>query len=153
MIVRSTRERYGGGFRLVHYEPDEQGRCRPKLAESDFDEMIDSFYVLREEQLRALEEKVMAGEVSPIALFMALTRATVEDVAARMGIRRSTVRAHMTPSGFEKARVETLKRYARIFDIAVADFFEFTHIDQDVSAEVARSPGRIVQKITVRHEP
>lgn len=153
MIVRSTRERYGGGFRFVRYEPDDEGRCRPTLGESDFDEMIDSFYVLRDEQLRTLEEKVLAGEMSPVALFMTLTSTTVEDAAARMRVPRATVRAHMTLKGFEKARVETLKGYAQLFDIAVADFFEFTHLDQSASAEVTRSPGRIVQKITVRHEP
>jgi hypothetical protein len=55
----------------------------------------------------------------------------------------------MTPEGFAKVRVETLKGYARLFDISVADFFQFTHLEETLSAEIEDSPGRVVQKVVV----
>lgn len=149
MIVRSTRERYAGGFRIVRYDVDEAGRCTPRVTESDFDEDIDSYYQQQDQRLGTLEAKVLAGEVSPIALYLEMSRMTEEEAAARLRLRRTAVRAHTTPRGFERARVETLAKYARLFDVSVADFFQFTHLDGPLSVEVEHGPGRVVQKVAV----
>jgi hypothetical protein len=153
MIVRSTRERYGGGFLVVQYEPDESGRCAPRVTESAFDDQIDTYFAQQAEILQRMEARVLAGEISPLALFMELNRMTVVDAAARLRLRRSAVRAHLTPRGFRRARVETLERYARLFDVSVADFFHFTHLEDDLAFQVAHSPGRVVQRLDVTREP
>ena len=55
----------------------------------------------------------------------------------------------MTPRGFGRLRVETLQAYARLFDVSVADFFQFTHLDGDLDVEVDHSDGGLVQRLRI----
>jgi len=149
MIVRSSGETYEGGRRLVLYEVDEAGKCVPTLQKSMFDQDIETFYEQRAKELARLEREVLEGKISPLALYMGLYRLTADDIAARARVRKSLVRRHVTAEGFRSARVDTLERYAAIFDATVADFFQLTHISDGLEVEVERAEGGSVQRVTV----
>ena len=54
MIIRDERERFGGGFRVVQYDPDGAGRAVPTLRASDAEAEIDTYYEQRDKELRRL---------------------------------------------------------------------------------------------------
>jgi hypothetical protein len=153
VIVRATRETYPGGWRLLLYETGADGKCAPRLQSSDFDAQIDSFYAQRADVLARLSTSLLAGEISPVAFFMDYWNLDVKDTAARMRLRPSAVRRHRTARGFARIRVETLQRYARLFDIAVADFFQFLHLPDGMAVDVRNLGDRLFQRVTVADRP
>jgi hypothetical protein len=153
VIVRATRETYEGGWRLLLYEAGEGGKLAPRLATSDFDEQIDSFFAQRADLFERLSRELLAGEISPVAFFMDYWNMDLKDTAARMRLRPSAVRRHRTAKGFARVRVETLQRYARLFDVAVADFFQFLHLPDGTTAEVRALRDRLFQRVTVAARP
>lgn len=149
MIVTGKRTEYDGTFRIVQYDTDDDGHCAPQLAPSNIEDVIDSYYVQRDKEFHRLHELLFAGQLSPIGFFLRWQLMTVPDVAARMKLRQSKVKRHLTPQGFQRIDVETLQRYARIFDVTVGDFFQFTQVDEDLAVDIRHSPGRLVQHINV----
>lgn len=69
-------------------------------------------------------EKLKNGETSSIAFYMELNWMTVADVAARTELSRAKVRKQCVPAGFAEASIDDLCRYAEVFDITIADFFQ-----------------------------
>jgi hypothetical protein len=153
MIVTGKRTEYDGSWRLIQYDTDEEGRAEAQLAPSHLDDVIDSYYVQREKEFHRLHAELLAAAITPIGFFMRWQHMTVPDVAARMKLRQSTVKAHLTPKGFERIDVRTLRRYARIFDVSVGDFFQFTELDGDLSVDVQHSADRLVQHVKVAVKP
>lgn len=149
MIVSSKRERYDGSWRLVLYETDGSGKCVPRLTKSDFDNDIDSYYVQRELELERLQKELIACTISPICFFVKYYHMDIKDVASRMKLSKSTVKKHFTPKGFDYVKVEELKRYARIFDIAVSDFFQFTFVNEELKVETDKYNDRLIQHVTI----
>lgn len=150
MITTRSREAYDGSWRIVLYAPGEGGKVGGELTRSSFDAEIDDYYVQREKELARLQSDLLEDRISPLAVYMQLSRMTVDDAAARMRLRKSKVKDHLTPKGFDAMPIEVLRRYARLFDISVADFFQFTHLDGDLAADVQRSPSGLAQKVRVR---
>lgn len=149
MIVREKGEQYDGSHRVVYYTTDDSGKCVPEHVKSEFDEQIASYYELRVAELARLQDSLLKGEISPIGFFVQYCNMTVQDTAARVRTSPGKVRKHMTPKGFETVKVGTLLRYARVFDIAVGDFFQFTHLAGDLPATVQRFHDRLIARITV----
>jgi hypothetical protein len=149
MILRQSRERYDGSWRNIQYETSAEGVCSGELTKSRFDEDIDSYYVQREQEIDRLQQRVLSGEISPVAFFMELERLTVLDTAARLRLRQATVRQHMTPRGFQRVRVETLLAYARLFDVSVADLCQFAVLGPGLRAEVKYYHDRLVERLEV----
>jgi hypothetical protein len=76
-------------------------------------------------------EKLEKGEISSIAYYMELFGMTVADVAARAGLPVSKVRKQLLPAGFAGATIGDLRRYAEVFDIPAADFFQVIVPEKD----------------------
>jgi hypothetical protein len=149
MLIPRKRERYDHTHRIVLYEKDEDGKCRSELKLTEYDDDIDLYYVQRQKELERLEKELMEGRISPVSFFMQYQNMTVKDLAARMKLGVGRVRSHLTREGFDGLKIATLKRYARIFGIVVSDFFQFTHVGEDVSAQVEDSEDRLVQRTTI----
>jgi len=149
MIVHEKGDRYDGSHRVVYYAPDEDGQCVPSQEKSDFDEQISSYYELREVELLRLQARLLDNEISPVGFFIEYCNMTVQDTASRMRMSQGKVRKHMTPKGFEGLKVRTLQRYARVFDAAVGDFFQFTHVAEGLEANEERFLDRLVQKVNI----
>ena len=73
----------------------------------------------------------------------------IKDVASRLQTSPSKVKKHLTMKGFMKLDLNTLKKYASIFDISIGDFFQFIHIDDNVSVNVKKNKDRIIQDIII----
>lgn len=113
-------------------------------------ELTPQYYAQQELVLKRLRDRLLAGEISPVAVYADLTRMTVKDLAARMRLRRSVVESHMTPRGFARARVEDLEGYARQFDVSVADFFQIAVLQEGVCVTESKTLfGRLLQTLVV----
>ncbi len=151
MIVTSKRETYDGKLRSINYAADAAGTLVPRLEKTFADDEIPQYFEQQEIIFQHLLKQLLAGEISPLAFYVGLTRMTVKDVAARMGLRAATVQRHLTRDGFAKARVRDLEGYARLFDIAVGDFFHFVFLDPHVTAaDLQNHLGRLLQTVRIR---
>ena len=149
MIVQAKGARYDGGWRLVMYDAGPDGKCAPELRKSDMDAEIEVYYLQREKEFARLHGRLFAGELSPVGFLLELQRLSPEEVAPRMRLRPSVVRRHATPAGFEAVTIEILRRYARVFDVAVADFFHFVEVGDELAASVRQGQGGLVQHVQV----
>jgi hypothetical protein len=69
-------------------------------------------------------EKLRKGEISPVVYYMFLNNMTASDVAVRVGISKAKVKKHEKPSGFARAPVEVVRRYADVFGTSMANMFQ-----------------------------
>ena len=80
---------------------------------------------------KALLEQLKRGEISPVYYFMMIEGLTVTELAGRTGILKYRVKKHLTPAGFRKIRIATLKRYTDIFNIPLANMFQIISTIED----------------------
>jgi hypothetical protein len=149
MIVRSTGPKENGTRQLVMYETDGSGKCSGELRPSDFDAEIPVYHEQRHKEFVRLHARLFAGDMSPIGFFIELQRMSVGEVATRLRLRASVVKSHTTPEGFERIPIEMLRRYARLFDLSVGDFFQFVELAGQLTAEVKPGQGGLLQHIRV----
>lgn len=145
MIIRENFETYDGSFRILKYEADEAGGLETRAIKSDLDDQIETFYTQRQIEMERLRREVLQGKISPIALCMTYQNLTLSDLASRVKLSKRKVQKHLTPKGFRDVTVEQLQRYARIFDLRVADFFEFIHVANGVELETEQRQERLIQ--------
>jgi hypothetical protein len=150
MIITGKRETYDGKWRIVNYATESGGKLTPLLEKTFADAEIPQYFAQQAVDFERLRKQLLAGEISAIGFYVGLIGMNVEDLAARMRLRRSTVRAHMTPAGFARARVRDLEGYARNFDVSVADFFQIAILEGGVAvADSQRLQGRLLQQIVL----
>ena len=82
---------------------------------------------------KELFAKLLKREISPIVRFKELEELTTAELASRTGIPKWKVRKHLSYRHFKKARVEELQKYADVFNIPVANFFQIVSTKQDAS--------------------
>ena len=91
------------------------------------------FYNIWSNLEKDLIEKLLENEISPIARFKELQEFTTSELAARTGISKRKVRRHLTTKYFMKASVKELQKYADVFNIPVANFFQVVSTREDAS--------------------
>jgi hypothetical protein len=92
---------------------------------------LDEFHYLMSNLEKSLFEKLQNGEISPIYLYMTIEELTVSELAARVQIPLRRVKKHLVSRHFADIRVSELKRYADVFNIPVANFFQIISTRQD----------------------
>jgi transcriptional regulator with XRE-family HTH domain len=100
---------------------------------------LDEFYHIWGNLEKDLAEKLMRKEISPIARFRELEDLSLKELAARAGISRRRVKKHLQYRHFLKASVKELERYADVFNIPVANFFQLIHTRQDASWNIGHN--------------
>lgn len=153
MIIQEKAEGYDGSFRLIMYEPDENGKLTEHARRSELEDQIETYYEQRQLEMERLKQQIQNGEISPIALCMTFQQMTVADLSARAKVAKRHVKKHLTPAGFRELTVELLQRYAKVFDVAVADFFQFLIVKEGVEVKAVHSNERLVQTIEAYPEP
>ncbi len=143
-MIKRDPEKLDAPFCLVMYDTDKDGRCVPSYVESEYNEEIGVYYAQRATELKRLHSEVLEGKISPISFFVQYQNMTLSDVAARVGLRVSQVKKHLSLEGFKSATVEQLMKYAKVFDVAIADLFEFYFVSDDVVAESTRHHERLI---------
>ncbi len=88
---------------------------------------------LIDERITATKQAVAAGRLSPIAYYMELHRMDVPLLASYVGIHRWFVKRHFRPSRFDKLKDSTLKKYADVFGITVAQLKSSTLVAPPIS--------------------
>jgi hypothetical protein len=92
---------------------------------------IDEFYNIMGNLEKSLYEKLLNHEISPVYLYMTLEELTVSELAARAKISKRKVMRHLTYKHFADVTVNELTRYADVFNIPVANFFQIVSTRQD----------------------
>ncbi len=117
---------------LILYAEKEDDSIGPVLTGSYMaGNYLDEFYHIWGNFEKDLFEKLLKKEISPIALYKSLEELSLAELAARVGIRKRRVKKHLKYRRFLNARVEELARYAEVFNIPVANFFQIISTKQD----------------------
>jgi transcriptional regulator with XRE-family HTH domain len=95
------------------------------MIETHFDDFLEKRSHLRSNY----SDKLRNGEISPIEFHRVLINISIADLATRIGLNSRKVKKHLKPEHFKSIKLEILKRYAEVFRIPVANFFQL--IDQD----------------------
>lgn len=79
----------------------------------------------------AILKKMESGETTMIYYYMMLQELTPYELANRVGISKAKVERHFLPKYFEKASLKTMRKYAEVFNIPVANLFQLIHTKED----------------------
>jgi transcriptional regulator with XRE-family HTH domain len=76
-------------------------------------------------------EKWKKAEISPIYYYMMVEEMTLSDLAARVGLSKRRVKKHFGNKYFLKMKIAHLKKYADVFNVPIANFFQIINTKQD----------------------
>ncbi len=85
---------------------------------------LDDFWFKKSHLEKTLREQLLKGDISPVYYYMVLEEMTVAELADRAGICKGKVKCHLKPAKFKKARVGDLQKYAKAFNVPLANFFQ-----------------------------
>lgn len=97
---------------------------------------IDDFHVISSNLYHSLNAKLRRGEISPIYYYMTIEELTIPELAARVGISKSSVKKHLDPKGFQKISVSKLEQYANVLNIPLANLFQIINTKEDMNWNV-----------------
>ena len=80
------------------------------------------------EKVEKTKEKVIEGQLSPIAYYMEKNIMDIALLSKYMGLWRWTVRKHLKPKHFNKLSDKLLSQYADIFNITVKQLTDINAI-------------------------
>ncbi len=83
------------------------------------------------DKVEEVKQKVLAGELSPLAYYLERNIMDVGLLAKYVGKWKWTVKKHLKPKYFNKLPDEMLKKYAREFKLTVAEFTDIERIRND----------------------
>jgi DNA-binding XRE family transcriptional regulator len=63
--------------------------------------------------------------------YMMLQELTPSELASRIGISKSKVEKHFQTKNFEKANLKTVRKYAEVFNVPVANLFQLILTKED----------------------
>jgi hypothetical protein len=115
---------------------------------------IDEFYNFMGKIERESFEKLQNSEISPICLYMNIEEITLSELASRVGLPKRKVKKHLTHKYFPTVKISELQRYAEIFNIPVANFFQIVSTRQDnkwrpgFKAENAKEKPFVISQIS-----
>jgi hypothetical protein len=105
---------------------------------------------------KSLVERLKSGTISPVYYFMMIEGLNIDELAGRTGISKFRIKRHLTLKGFRRMKIETLKRYADVYNIPLANMFQIIvtiedrNWDMGYQGEVDDSKtGSISQKKTI----
>ena len=83
---------------------------------------LDDYEMKRVHLEESLRQQVLKGEISLVRYYMVLEDLTISELASRVGLSKSKVRQHLDPVRFGRVRLETLKKYAEVFNVPLPAF-------------------------------
>jgi hypothetical protein len=100
---------------------------------------LDEFYQIWGSFEKDLFEQVLSMKISPIARYKSLEELSLSELAARTGIPKRKVKKHLKYKYFLRAKVDDLRRYADVFNIPVANFFQIINTKQDAKWNIGHN--------------
>ncbi|PLX14820.1 MAG: hypothetical protein C0598_00555 [Marinilabiliales bacterium] len=117
-----------GKFKEPVYSLDENGNYTTvkSVGWDPKNEVMQEAWDVINEKVEATREKVLAGELSPIAFHLENNLMDVSLLAKYMGFWKWKVKRHLKPKHFNKLNDEVLEKYAEVFDISKDELMDFT---------------------------
>ncbi len=118
-------------FKITHYKMEDNGQYSHKLA-SDWgarDPVVDHSWEIIKERIHIAKEKVIKGEISPIAYYMEKCISDVKTLAKYVGLPAWKVKRHLKVKVFNRLNNEILRRYAEFFEISVEELKDIKHLE------------------------
>lgn len=110
---------------VILYVEKEDGQYGPMQTGSYLSgNYLDDYEIKRVHLEESLRTRVIKGEISMVKYFMVLEDLTLSELAARVGLSKTKVKKHLDPFLFGKAKVETLKKYADVFNVPVSNMLQ-----------------------------
>jgi len=149
MIVRKEPLRHDDTFKIIMYKCDNDGSVSPNYQKAEFHDEVNTYYCQRVSEFERLHSELISGNISAVKFYADLQHLDARELAARMRTCIGAIKKHFTPEGFKGVTVKQLQNYAKIFNIAVSDFFQFLVIDKNLHACEKRLHSRLLQELTL----
>jgi hypothetical protein len=122
-----------GRFEDVCYALDENGNYVAVLSTGwnpKTDALLQAWEVI-DEQVEHTRQRVISGELSPIAYYMEKNLMDLKLLSDYVGIPKRKIRKHLKPDRFRKLDAETLEKYADTFRISLEVLRDSSEILKD----------------------
>jgi len=152
MIISKKLEKFDKKMKILLLDTDKKGNLITKEDMPEFagkEDLANVLYYTKSVEQQRLKEEVINGRISPVQMLIELHVMDINDVASRMRLPVYKIKKHLTPEGFKKIKVEELQKYSIIFDVSVADFFQFLMIDDNIKYKTNNYNERIIQEINI----
>jgi len=100
---------------------------------------LDEFYHIWGKFEKDLFGQLINRKISPVARYKSLEELSISELAARAAIPKRRVKRQLKYKHFLKATVGELQRYAEVFNIPVANFFQIISTKQDASWNIGHN--------------
>lgn len=125
---------------LILYAEKEDNSIGPVLTGSYMaGNYLDEFYHIWGNFEKELSEQMLSKKISPVARFKSLEELSLSELAARAGIPKRKVKKHLKYKFFLKAKVDDLQRYADVFNIPLANFFQIIITKHDAKWNIGHN--------------
>lgn len=120
-----------GKFEVVKYALDENGKYVKvnSVGWEPENVVLSQAWDEIDDKVKEAAEEVKAGKKSPLYFHMEKNLMDIGLLSDYMGIAKWRVKRHMKPKVFEGLKASTHEKYARIFNISVADLFKVGSIN------------------------
>jgi hypothetical protein len=110
-------------FHITHYKMDENGNfTHGLLANWGNKEIVNnSSWEIVKERIKDAKEKVIKGEISPIAYYMQKSITDAKTLSQYVGISKWRIKRHLKPRNFNKLSEKVLQKYADFFAISISE--------------------------------
>lgn len=115
-------------FEITHYKMDENGNyTHGLLANWGNKEIVNNqTWEIVKERIKDAKDKVLNGELSPIAYYMEKCITDIKTLSLYVGIARWRIKRHLKPSHFKKINDKILLKYADFFQISLEQLKDIT---------------------------
>jgi len=121
---------------LILYVEKEDGKYGPVQTGSYLSaNYLDDYFYKRKNLEISLRKRVVEGEISLVYYYMVLVDLSISELASRVGISKSRVKKQFEPRGFAKCSVEELRKYAKVFNVPVANMLQIVLINVEKNYE------------------
>lgn len=119
-----------GKFREPVYSLDKEGKYTTirSVGWDPKNEVMQEAWDAINEKVKEIKQKVINGELSPIAYYTEKNIMDIGLVAKYMGLWKWTVKKHLKPKNFNKLNDKTLEKYAEVFDISKEDLVDISKL-------------------------
>ena len=110
-------------IRDITYAIDDTGNYTPVISEGweVKNDALDITWEVIDEKCKKIREKVLAGELSPLAYHLEKHIMNIGLLAKYMGLAKRTVKKHLKPEEFKELDNSVLQQYAEVLRISIEE--------------------------------
>ena len=116
---------------IIYTEKEDESYGPTQTGAASTKDFLDDFREKWKNMENEILVKINSGQVSMIYYYMMLQELTSSELSVRVGISKSKVEKHFQPKYFEKASLATVRKYAEVFNVPVANLFQLISTKED----------------------